>query len=384
MNGFIASLLLLTFLCPPCQGYGQDMGRAEQKARKLFERELGRKPVHNAFLTVASPSNGLHWQFFGGEGLDGQPVQGNTPFLIASIGKTFTATLVMQLAAEGQLRPSDPIGGFLPDSLLRGLHVWKGRDYSKEITIGQLLQHTSGLADWFEDQPKQGPSFLEQMLASPGKFWEPSEVLAYARQQLSAHFAPGQGFHYSDTGYFLLGLLLEAHYGQPLHEVLQRQLLEPLGLEQVSMHLRSAPLRAFAAAPAPLYLEELEVSTYRSLSADWAGGGLLATADDLARFMQALAYGEVLPKSTWQSMQAWVPETKGMSYGFGLRRFQLRGLSPLLPDLTLIGHSGSTGSFLYYCPELDVFMAGSFNQVSYARRHVVFLSKLCMTLKKVL
>jgi D-alanyl-D-alanine carboxypeptidase len=75
-------------------------------------------------------------------------------------------------------------------------------------------------------------------------------------------------------------------------------------------------------------------------------------------------------------MQNWTPETRGMEYGFGLRKIAFRKLFPTLPDLTIIGHSGSTGSFMFYCPELDVYLAGTLNQTEEVKESVVLMVKV--------
>lgn len=309
--------MILTFLFPPKPSPAQRLKKAERKVEKRFQRELDKPKVHNAFLSVYAPARGIQWTFAGGQFEDGSLVSTANPFHSASIGKTFTATLVMLLVEEGKLELDAPLSQYLPEEAYAGLHIWEGQDLTGGITIAQLLQHTSGLPDWFEDRPEQGMGFLERMLTEPNQFWAPQAILDYTRQNLKPHFPPGQGYHYTDTEYFLLGRIIERLNRQPLHEVLE-----------------------------------------------------------------ALNTGKLINRSSYEAMQQWVPESRGMEYGYGLRKFRLRGLFPLLPDLTLIGHSGSTGSYMYYCPELEVYLAGTFNQTAYLKEHVVFLVKVLSVLKK--
>lgn len=374
--------MILSFLFPPKPGKAQRLRKAERKIEKLFQRELNKGKVHNAFLSVYAPDRGLQWTFTGGQFEDGSLVSSANPFHSASIGKTFTATLIMLLAEDGRLKLDAPLSDYLPEEVYAGLHLWEGQDLTGQITIAQLLQHTSGLPDWFEDRPEQGMAFLERMLTEPDQFWTPQDILDYTRQYLKPHFRPGQSYYYTDTEYFLLGLIIEQLTGQPLHEVLESQILEPLQLSHTSMYFRSDPLEPYTGKMAELYADDMEISTFKSLSADWAGGGLLTTTEDLLQFMEALNTGQLINRSTYEAMQQWVPETRGMEYGYGLRKFRLRGLFPLLPDLTLIGHSGSTGSYMYYCPELGVYLVGTFNQTAYMKEHVVFMVKVLSVLKK--
>jgi D-alanyl-D-alanine carboxypeptidase len=81
-------------------------------------------------------------------------------------------------------------------------------------------------------------------------------------------------------------------------------------------------------------------------------------------------------------MQNWVPESHGMEYGFGLRKIEFKKLFPVLPDLTIVGHSGSTGSFMYYCPELDVYLAGTLNQTDEVKNSLELMGKILDVIDK--
>lgn len=271
MKTILTATMMLSFLFPPKPGPAQRLKKAERKIEKLFQRELDKAKVHNAFLSVYAPGRGLQWAFTGGQFEDGSLVSPANPFHSASIGKTFTATLVMLLVEEGKLKLDAPLSNYLPEEAYAGLHIWNGVDLTGQITIAQLLQHTSGLPDWFEDRPEQGMAFLERMLAEPSQFWTPQSILDYTRQNLKPHFLPGQGYHYTDTEYFLLGLIIERLYRLPLHEVLEAQILEPLQLTQTSMYFRSDPLEPYTGRMAELYADDMDISTFKSLSADWAG-----------------------------------------------------------------------------------------------------------------
>lgn len=352
----------------------------EQKIRKLFEKELKSKEVHNAFFAVHSDKLDLDWNWAEGEFKDGTKVTANNPFHSASIGKTFTSTTIVLLQEEGKLEFNDPISKYLSKKIMDSLHMYEGVDYSNEITIAHLLQHRSGLPDYFEDEPANGPSMRELLVTDTAHFWSPMELLLFAKDQMQPHFPPGKGYHYSDTEYILLGMIIENITGQALHQVFEDRIFSPLGMEHTSMHLRSKPIEKIGTM-AELYVDDTETSTYTSLSLDWAGGGLLTTCEDLLKFDQALMNGEIVSEKSLQQMQNWTPESKGMYYGSGLRKFVLKELFFTLPDVTLIGHSGSTGSFMYYCPEWDTYLIGTFNQTDYLKEHVMFLAKVMTALK---
>ncbi len=379
---FATGLFLAVLLFAGCSS-GLSPKEAHEKTEKLFHKELKRENVHNAFLHVYSPSLEIEWNFVGGKFKNGEAVTEANPFYTASIGKTFTATSIAILVEEGKLRFEDKINMFLPDSVMNGLHVFEGEDHSNEITISQLLQHTSGLPDYFEGGTVDGSSnVMELLFEMPDKIWTPFEMIQFAKDKMEPLFAPGTGYHYTDTEYVLLGLIIEKLNGVSLHDFFRTYFFEPLQMKNTYLNLRSEPLGETAKL-AEAYAGETEVSSMKSLSADWAGGGLVSTGNDLITFQQALFSGKIISAETLQQMQNWIPETRGMNYGFGLRKISFKKLFPTLPDLTVIGHSGSTGAFMFYCPELDVYLAGTLNQTDEVKNSVVLMVKVLAIIQKI-
>lgn len=362
--------------------YGQQKERVQNKIDSLFKKEVQRKNVHNAFLTVYSDKLDMEWNYVGGNFSDGTPVSVKNPFLSTSIAKTFTATLIMQLQEAGKLDVDDRLAEYLSSNSINGIHRYRGVDYSKEVRIKQLLQHTSGIPDYFEDAPKSGPKFMELLFADTDKIWTPKETIDFAKSKLTPHFPPGKGYHYSDTEYVLLGLLIEELTGKKLHAVLFEKIIEPLKMEHTYMNLHSKPIdTTTTGAVAEFYVDDIEVGHFRSLSADWGGGGLVTTSKDLLKFHKGLNEGTLLSKGSLRQMQKWTNESFGLKYGYGLRKFELKKLYPVLHRYTLIGHSGSSGAFMYYCPEMDVYLTGTFNQIAYQKKHVVFMIQVLSHLK---
>jgi CubicO group peptidase (beta-lactamase class C family) len=287
----------------------------------------------------------------------------------------------MMLQEEGRLDLDDALSEYLPSDMIIGLHNYKGIDYSKEIRIKQLLQHTSGLPDYFEDAPKKGPAFMELLFTQPDRTWQPQETIDFTKTKLTPHFPPGKGYKYSDTEYVLLGLLIEELTGKAFHEVLEEKIFIPLKMGNTYMHLHSKPTDDTTGNLAEIYVGAAEISSFKSLSADWAGGGLATTSKDLLRFHRSLNEEKLVSKKSLRQMQKWVKESFGLEYGYGLRKFQLKKLNPLLGNLTLIGHSGTSGAFMYYCPEMEVYLTGTFNQTAYQKKHVVFMMQVLSQLK---
>jgi len=375
-------LFVVTGVLVKCSDRNKSMEMQQRKIEQLFLKQLQKENVHNAFLAVYSSSHQIDWNFAGGKFQNGEAVSSANPFYTASIGKTFTATGIAVLVEQGKLKFEDRISDYLSDSVVKNLHVFEGKDYSGEITIAQLLQHTSGLPDYFEGETTDGtPNVMEQMFTDTEKFWQPLEAIDFVKEKMQPLFVPGTSYRYTDTEYILLGLIVENLSGMPLHDFFIRHFFEPLAMTHTYMNLRSEPLEE-TPIMTELYVGGFEASKLTSLSADWAGGGLVSTAGDLVRFQHALFSGNIISEQTLMQMQNWVPETHGMEYGYGLRKIEFKKLFPTLPELTLVGHSGSTASFMYYCPELDVYLAGTLNQTDEVKNSVELMVKVLSILNK--
>ncbi len=96
------------------------------------------------------------------------------------------------LVEKGQLAYEDPISRYLDEDLLQQLHFYKGKDYTSEIQIRHLLNHTSGLHCFFEDRPKRGKSMIDMIVDQPERTWTPQEALRWAKSHLHVHFRPGK------------------------------------------------------------------------------------------------------------------------------------------------------------------------------------------------
>jgi CubicO group peptidase (beta-lactamase class C family) len=233
----------------------------------------------------------------------GVPVAHDTRFWVASITKTFTAVLVLQLVDEGRLELRAPIRRYLAD------YAGPGAD---RVTVHQLLNHTSGLEQYdrvasYEEAVAKGMEVYQ--LPHP-----PADLLArYASGRL-VH-APGTAFDYNNADYVVLGAIVERVTGASYAEALRRRLLDPLGLtatgvmqaQAIVPRLAPTYMRADSAAPLrrdlPVYPENW-----------WAAGAMYSTAEDLRAFARALYGGRLLRPATLRAML-----TPGLEdYGYGL------------------------------------------------------------------
>jgi D-alanyl-D-alanine carboxypeptidase len=341
---------------------------AEQITARFRKLAQSDRKIINAYLLVHTEDHGLHLNLAHGEGTDpGQPV------FMASVGKLFAAALVGQLVDQGELSFDDRLADHLDQDLLRGLHIYKGTDYTGEIRIKHLLNHTSGLHDYFEDKPAQGKGMLWRILNEPERQWSPREVVAWSKQHLKPHFPPGKGFHYSDTGYHLAGLVVEAVTGQPFHAALHSRIFEPLGMQHAFLLGHSQPLQPCPHPVAGLYYGQQNVIGYPSLSIDYAGGGVTAPLEDLLIFTRALAQGRVVQPATLEQMRADTARfSVGIDYGYGIMKITTVPL--IMPArFNCWGNAGSTGAFLFYHPTLDAHIIGSLNQFGYPAKGIRFM-----------
>lgn len=343
----------------------------KQKVESALKAAVESNPkVPSAFLLVHAESLGVHWTMAQGQSR-GEAVAPDQPFHTASIGKSFTAVLIAMLAEAGKLRFDDPIAAYLPDDLMEGLHVYKGRDYSREIRLSHLLSHTSGLADFFEDKPKDGKSFTQRILEEPERIWTPQETVEWTKRHLKPRFAPGKRAHYTDTGFNLLGLIIEAVTGKPYHDVLHADLFDRLGMKQSYLSQYASPAEPSPHAVAEIYALDriVRVEEQKSFSSFYASGQTVSTGPDLLIFMKALVEGRLLKPETLAEMQRWTKLWVGVDYGYGLHRVRML---PLVPTYRAWGHLGSIGAFMLYNPALDVYVIGNFNSTAYIGQSIRF------------
>ncbi|WP_344345934.1 serine hydrolase domain-containing protein, partial [Kitasatospora putterlickiae] len=247
-------------------------------------------------------------------------------FRIGSVTKTFVSTVVLQLVDEGRLRLDDPVERHLPGTVPNG----------DAITLRQLLNHTSGLYDHLSD-----PRFLYQDEASlrgyladrRWKSWSPAQLIEVG-VQAAPYFAPGQGWHYSNTNYVLLGEVIRKVTGHNWRSEVDRRIVKPLHLDDtVFAGTRPGMAGPHAHGYAKLPEGLADLTLINPSFADAAGDGISTTAD-LNRFHAALFGGRLLSAARFAEMTTAVPAPMiGAHYGLGLIRYDL-------PCGEVWGHTG--------------------------------------------
>jgi len=363
------------------------------KLDTLFSQTVKKLPGKQLISSVQRGDGSFRWIQASGLAADSSPIYAQTPFFIASIDKLITATLILQLWEQGFLKLDSPAAEYLPSDLIHGLHVFKGKDYSSAITVRHLLTHTSGLADWYEDFPKSGENLVESILNEGDRDLSLSEMMDYVRTRLQPNFAPQdiQSFlkstekydgkssaskpvkiktRYTDTGFMLLTAILSEVTGQPLEKLHHEKVYNPLGMTQTWLIGRSQP-RKSVPTPFPLVARETHISIPKILRSVW---GVYSTCDDMVCFLKALYSGKLFKKMETLKLMTegfhrfGFPTDKAsirlpgwpIAYSHGNMHFKLpRLFSPFKPMPELIGHTGSTGCWLFYAPDLDLYFTGA-------------------------
>lgn len=311
--------LSATLLVPTVAAAGQSSRPAPDPAVQRTLDDLVRKDGFPGVLAAVRTSDGRVRDYRAGVAnlatqqrlpLDGQ-------VRIGSNTKTFVATVVLQLVAEGEVQLDASVETYLP-GLLRG----KGID-GRRITVRQLLQHTSGLPEyvdlWFKDFAR-----------NQNRFVEPHELLETALTR-PAQFAPGKKWAYSNTNYIVAGLLVQRVTGRPVAEEVNRRIIKPLGLRgtywprEGERTLRGRHPRGYhTLVPGKAPVDVTATDT----SAPWAAGALVSTPRDLMTFFTALLDGDLLEPAQLEEMQTTVAAPGSTirgdeRYGLGIQTFTL-------------------------------------------------------------
>ena len=180
------------------------------------------------------------------------------------------------------------------------------------------------------------------------------------------NFKPGAKAFYSDTNYQLLGKIIEARTGKPLEAVFEDFFFRPLGLKHTWLVGRSEPLEKPSAAVADVFSKDVNITRIRSNGAYWADGGIVSTPEDCILFLKALKEGRIIKEDTLEKMHQWIPLSNPnmpFQYGYGTMKFEVPSVINWAANVPQVwGHTGSTGAFLYYAEDLDLYMAGTTDQ----------------------
>ncbi|MCH4568635.1 serine hydrolase domain-containing protein [Bacillus sp. ES1-5] len=261
-----------------------------------------------------------------------KPMKTDFRFRIGSVTKTFTATVVLQLAEENRLNLDDSIEKWLPG-------VIQGNGYDdKQITIRQLLNHTSGIAEYTRSK-----SFN---LMDTKKSYRAEELVKMGIS-MPPNFASGKSWSYSNTGYVLLGILIETVTGNSYAEEIENRIIEPLELSNTFLPGNSSVIPGTKHARGYIQLDgasEPKDVTYYNPSMGSSAGDMISTADDLNKFFSYLLGGQLLKEQQLKQMLTTVPTGEAALGRYGLGIYETK-----LPNgVSIWGHGGSILGFVTF------------------------------------
>jgi D-alanyl-D-alanine carboxypeptidase len=283
-------------------------------------------------------------------------------YFIASTTKLFTTAIILHLKSEGRITLEDKISTYLDQSIMNGLHVYKEKDYSEEITITHLLAHTSGLADYFQGKGVDGNSLEDDIKNGHDQSWNFEEAIERTKA-MKPLFIPGtkSKANYSDANFQLLGKIIENITKKSYATNCNELIIKPLHMSHTYVYVDPTDK-----TPKTLYFKANELDIPKAMASFGADGGIVSTSADMLIFIEAFFTGKLFKKEYINDLQKWNSIFFPMKSGIGIHLFKLPWIfNPARTAPYFIGHSGLSGALAYYSPKENIFVAGTVNQVAH-------------------
>ena len=332
----------------------------------LFDKYIQQNKIYESVVLIEKGTGEtIFSKACGGKDID-------SPIIAASITKMFTAACIFILNQQGYMTLNDNLLNFYEPAYLKGLHFYKGKDYSFDLKISDLLCQTSGLEDLYEE----GKNSIKKQVITSDTFVTFDKNITLTKEK-EAHFPPNykNNAYYADINYNILGDLIEKVTKCSLERVFEKYIFSKINMAKTYL-----PVSEKEYIPM-VYYGDKQLYRPQFIMCSKASGGCIASTRDLMIFIQAFFHGELFDKKILQSkpyrklqLSMWP-----IYYGSGYMRIKMGGFSTsFLGQGDLIGHSGSTGSFAFYYPDKDLFFAGDFNQMKYPALPIRFVMQLAM------
>jgi D-alanyl-D-alanine carboxypeptidase len=364
------NLLLFLFFFTPLPGLFAQQNSEKLALQTILEGQLN-QDTPGILFAVQSGEGKINWSGAAGvsDRASGQKLDQDQTFRIASVTKTFVAASILRLMEEGKLSLDQPISKYISPEHAQIL----AQDYDLEkISILQVLRHNAGFFDH-----THAPVFFEKVLQPGGHEWTRTEQLKLCVEAGQPIGDPGEKFSYSDTGYIILGEIIENIQGKTLGLAIPEILdFEKLGLNQSAFEGLNPQVDQ---ARIHQYLQGQDTYSLHPSMDYFGGGGLLSTTEDLSQFFLALFHGKVFKNpSTLELMLQPVEYASApmMDYRIGIYRVEVNGLEAF-------AHAGFWGTQVVYFPSMDLAMATNYSQIWKGRIAPVFGEALIVLGKEV-
>ncbi|MBP2240929.1 CubicO group peptidase (beta-lactamase class C family) [Cytobacillus eiseniae] len=315
----------------------------------LFKKLTSSDKIHESVLLIETSSGDFNFTREYERDID-------SPMLMASTTKLFTTTCIYALAQEGKIDLKDKISHYLQKEIIAGLHVYKGKEYTSELTIEHLLLQTSGLPDFYLEGAKSIFSKVKEQDFS----YSFEDELKWINSK-KARFIPGtkRKAYYSDVNFDLLGKIIEVANVSTLQEAYEKYIFSLLNLKNTYIACNESDFIPHT------YYKNQRLDRPLFVRSSYASGGGITTARELMIFIKAFWNGELFDTTFFSKQTQCNPLQMSfypIHYMSGYMKISVS--SPFRKKYTLVGHSGSTGSFAFYCPEKDLFLVGDVPQIA--------------------
>jgi D-alanyl-D-alanine carboxypeptidase len=347
------------------------MEKRPKLLQAVLDKTVDGKKVFGTTFAVQQGS--YHWLGAAGD------MSADQAYFIASTTKLFTTALILHLRAAGKLNLEDKITAYLDSAILKGLHRYRGTDYSRTLSLKHLLAHTSGLADYFQNKGDNGRSLEQEIVAGNDQHWTFEQALARTKA-MQPRFAPGtkKKAHYSDTNFQLLGRIIENITDTSYAANCAEKIIQPLQLSATYLYQDHRDQQ-----PKPLYYQSNELRIPRAMTSFGPDGGMVSSSADMLRFTEAFFTGKLFPAAYIDDLQVWNRIFFPMRSGIGIHLFRLPWLfNPIRTVPDFIGHSGLSGALAFYSPKENLYLAGTVNQVAHPDISFRTMIRLTQVLKK--
>jgi CubicO group peptidase (beta-lactamase class C family) len=315
-------LTVLPFLAATAiQAQAPSYARERARIDSLVSDEVAATPIAGVSIAVVKGRDTIALRGYGLADVENEvPASADHIFRIGSITKQFTSAAIMQLVDKGRLSLDDTLGAMLPGMPT----AWH------RVTLRQLLNHTSGIPSYTDIGPRWARRWREDMSV---------DTIVGLVAKDSLNFPIGSRWRYNNTGYVLLGLILEKAAGKPYATLMEEQIFKPLGLAN-TMYCHNQPIIKRRASGYARTGQQLANAEYLSMTQPHAAGALCSTARDLVKWTRALHSGRVVSATSFKAMTTPVGAATQNGYGFGL------GSDTSLAGHRRISHGGGIHGFL--------------------------------------
>lgn len=275
----------------------------------------------------------------------------DTPFAIASISKLYTYAIIFQLIDQGKLTYDTCLTTILPKNVTDRL------PNADQVTVRHLVDQTSGFPNYETDRQANGRILMDDILQQDRRVeWE--EALGILAELPTRSNLGGNKAYYADVNAMLLGKIAETVSDKTDEELLAEYICQPLNLLQTHWATGDEVL-------APIYKGKEIIDCQQYLASQFYQGGIVTSNRELMCFIRAFFRGELFSSSHISHPIFRPIQFRPLKYGSGMMQLTMGRIMSLFFSgvREIIGHSGITGSFAFYCPDKDIFVTGTFNQL---------------------